>query len=179
MNGINITQRDAEAFGDTIKTKLGNTVRVGLQNMQLLPESAKHYKSRQSVDHIKKGEFDLWLMNEVGLCWPKLEAGDQWFERVLGKLYDSYAIFAHNNQELDSTDRLQYGGVGLVASSEMKHRIIDHGKDPTGLGRWVWVRIQGKEGHTTRIVSAYRPCESDGAGSVFRQHQRILSVGKI
>ena len=105
-----------------------------------------------------------------------MDAGDQWFERVLGKLHDSYALFAHNNQEPELTDKTQYGGVGLIASSELKHRIIDNGKDPTGLGRWVWIRIQGKEGHTTRIVSAYRPCQSDGAGSVFRQHQRVLSA---
>ena len=176
LQGCNITLRDAEAYGDKMLTKRENTVRVGLQNMQLLPESAKHYKSRQSIDHIHQGEYDLWLMNEIGLYWPKLDAGDQWFERVLGKLHDSYSIFAHNNQEHESTDKIQYGGVGLVASSEIKHRIIDQGKDPTGLGRWVWIRIQGKEGHTTRIASAYRPCESDGAGSVFRQHQRVLSA---
>ncbi len=176
MHGCNITKTDAEACGHKMTTKRENTVRIGLQNMQLLPENAKHYKSRQSVDHIKQGECDVWLMSEIGLCWPKLDACDQWFERVLGKLHDSYALFAHNNQEPELTDKIQYGGVGLIASSELKHRIIDNGKDPTGLGRWVWIRIQGKEGHTTRIVSAYRPCQSDGAGSVFRQHQRVLSA---
>ena len=177
MQGCNITRTDAEAFFDTMKTKRDNTVRVGLQNMNLLPESSKHYKSRQSIDHIHQGEYDVWMMSEIGLCWNKVAAGDQWFERVLGKLNDSYALFAHNNQELGSTETIQYGGVGLVASSDIKHRIIDQGKDSTGLGRWVWIRIQGKEGHTTRLVSAYRPCQSDGAGSVYRQHQRILSAG--
>ena len=58
---------------------------------------------------------------------------------MLGKLHDNYAIFAHNNQELGSTDKIQYGGAGLVASSEIKHRIVDKGKDPTGLGGWVWI----------------------------------------
>jgi hypothetical protein len=139
--------------------------------MQLLPENSKHYKSRQSIDHIKQGEYDVWIMNELGLCWPKLAAVDQWFECVLGKLNDSHSIFAHNTQELEVTDTVQYGGVGLVSSSEVKHRIIDQGRDPTGLGRYVWIRLQGREGHTTRIVSAYRPCQSDGAASVFRQHQ--------
>jgi hypothetical protein len=171
MQGRNITRSDAEAYGD----KMNKIVRIGLQNMQLLPENSKHYKSRQSIDHIKQGEYDVWLMNEVGLCWPKLAAVDQWFERILGKLNDSHSLFAHNNQELELSSTIQYGGVGVVSSSEIKHRIIDQGRDPSGLGRYVWIRLQGKEGHTTRIVSAYRPCQSDGAGSVFRQHQRIFS----
>jgi hypothetical protein len=74
--------------------------------MQLLPESSKHYKSRQSIDYIKQSEYEFFLMTEIGLCWPKLEAIDQWFERILGKLNDSYSTFAHNNQELDITGKI-------------------------------------------------------------------------
>jgi hypothetical protein len=144
--------------------------------MFLLPESAKHYKSRQSVDYIKQGEYDFWLMSEVGLCWQKLDSHDQWwFERALGKLQDSFATFAYNDQELPITDKIQYGGVGIVALSDVKHCIIESGKDTSGLARWVWIRIQGREGHTTRIVSAYRPCRSNGASTVFHQHCQILS----
>ena len=84
LHGRNISRQDAEAFGDIMKTKKANTVRIGLQNWQLLPESSKHYKSRQTIDHLRQGEYDFWLTNEVGLCWPKLDASDQWFERVLG-----------------------------------------------------------------------------------------------
>jgi hypothetical protein len=171
INGNNLTLQDAEAFGNIKKTKGDNTIRIGLQNMQLLPENAKHYKSRQTIDYIQQGEYDAFLMTELGLCWPKLAASDQWFARVLGKLQDSMATFAYNDQEMSITKYIQYGGVGIVASSAFKHRIIGSGKDPSGLGRWVWIRIQRKEGHTTHITSAYRPCQSEGAGTVFQQHQ--------
>ena len=77
MCGCNITKKDSNACFDIMKTKRENTIRVGLQNMNLLPERSKHYKSRQAVDHIKQGECDSWLGNEGGLCWSKLEAGDQ------------------------------------------------------------------------------------------------------
>ena len=52
MHGCNITKTDAEACGHKMTTKRENTVRIGLQNMQLLPVNAKHYKSRQSVHHV-------------------------------------------------------------------------------------------------------------------------------
>jgi hypothetical protein len=44
------------------------------------------------------------------------------------------------------------------------------------LGRWVWIHLQGKEGHTIRLATAYRPCESPGASTVFHQQARGLSV---
>jgi hypothetical protein len=51
------------------------------------------------------------------------------------------------------------------------HHIIATGKDPSHLGRWVLARLQGKQGITLRIGSAYRPCELAGhSDSVWEQH---------
>ena len=47
------------------------------------------------------------------------------------------------------------------------------GSDPTKLGRWTWVRIEGKAGESTVFVSAYRPCEStNDTDTVWNQHVR-------
>jgi hypothetical protein len=166
---------DAEAFGDILKNKFPFTWRAGLQNINLLPASARHYKSRQLVNHIREAGFDVHFLNEVGLYWEKLDACDQWSERVIG-LPDSTAIFAHNTTEPGSSDKLQYGGVGIVVTGESKHRIVSRGKDPTKMGRWAWMRMEGKEGHHVRLVCAYRPCESGGAGAVFQQHSRAMAT---
>ncbi len=113
------------------------------------------------------------MLQEVGSHWSKLDPSDQWVERVRN-LADSTAIFANNTREPDFSTKLQYGGVGIVATSEVRHRMIERGKDPSGLGRWVWMRMLGREGHYVRFVSAYRPCSSGGASSVFQQHNRVL-----
>jgi hypothetical protein len=86
----------------------------------------------------------------------------------------STSIFAYNTNEPTLEDKVQYGGVGIVASSDIKHSIVKRGKDPSGIGRWTWLRSSGKEGHHVRYVTAYRPCESGGAGSVFQQQVRAL-----
>ena len=166
---------DAEAFGDTMKKKPPHTMRCGLQNLHLLSEHAKTYKSRQLVQHIRDGEYDVFLMNEIGLYWDMLAAADQWSERIR-ELPDSTAIFANNTTEPLRSEKLQYGGVGIVATGEAKNRITDRGKDPSGLGRWVWIRLTGKEGHNVRILTLYRPCESGGATGVFQQHARGMSI---
>jgi hypothetical protein len=85
-------------------------------------------------------------MQEIGLCWNKLDPSDQWAERVM-PLPDSTSVFAHNTLEPGLSSKLQYGGVGIVATSEVRHRMTSRGKDPSGMGRWVWMRMQGKEGH--------------------------------
>jgi hypothetical protein len=169
-----ISYNDAEAWADTMTTKPEQTVRVGYGNINILSESARNYKSKQLVNHIRDANYDAFMMGEVGLFWPKLDACDQWDERVIG--LDSTAIFGFNNTEPDVTQKLQYGGVGIVAMGEIKHRITARGKDPSGLGRWVWMRMTGKEGHNTRFVTVYRPCVGGGASTVFQQHARAMAA---
>jgi hypothetical protein len=152
-----------------MQSKPPETTRIGFQNIQLLPENSKHYKSRQLINHISQAQLDGFLLNEVGLNWNAVEPGGQWAERTLGKLMGRQGTFAHNSTELGTTETIQYGGVGIVTNQALSSCIIDAGRDPTNLGRWVWLRLQGKEGHTVRIATAYRPCESPGASTVFHQ----------
>ena len=115
-------------------------------------------------------------MNEIGLYWPKIDSSDQWDERMYGALHDSTATFAYNAQEPSVSEPIQYGGVGIIATAEIKFRLQDRGRDPSGMGRWAWIRITGKEGHHTLFVTAYRPCQSGGAGSVYQQHARAMAL---
>jgi hypothetical protein len=66
----------------------------------------------------------------------------------------------------------------MLATAEAKQRIIERGKDPSGMGRWVWMRMAGKEGHHVRLVTAYRPCQSGGISSVFQQQVRVMTAFK-
>jgi hypothetical protein len=135
---FDLTSNDAEAFDNQLAPKPPQTFRATLQNVNILPESSRHYKSRQLINRIREGGYDLWMMSEVGLYWGLLDPSDQWEERVQG-LHNSTAIFAHNTTERSLSSKLQYGGVGMVATSDAKHRIIERGRDPSGMGCWVWM----------------------------------------
>jgi hypothetical protein len=173
-----IGYKDTEAFADSLSKKPAHTFRCAFQNIQVLPESARHYKSRQLVNHLREGKYDLVMLNEVGLSWNKLDAADQWDDHVLiGGLHDSTAIFSYNTQEPTLLAKMQYGGVGIIAMAEAKHMIIDRGYDPSGMGRWAWRRMEGKEGHHMRFVTAYCPCQQSGsASSVFQQQARAMAL---
>jgi endonuclease/exonuclease/phosphatase family metal-dependent hydrolase len=177
--GKNLEKADLEVFGDSLKAKESNNFRVISQNIQKLPESACTERSRRVTSTISSTEADVLLMNEVSLYWPKVGITDKWFERVIGKFRAHRALFGYNTNEHNDTETLQYGGVGIVAVDEAVNRARESGKDPSGLGRWIWMRFQGRQGHMTRVISFYRPCHAaNKEGSVWEQHVRYFK-GKL
>ena len=57
----------------------------------------------------------------------------------------------------------------------MRSGMADKYSDPTKLGRWTWVRIEGKAGEATVFVSAYRPCKNTkGMSTVWNQQVRYF-----
>ena len=146
----NITTQDVEEFGDKMTLpKPDTTFRIVSQNLNNIPESAKTEKSRQIIDFIRKSEASIFAMQEIGLCHSKLPPENQWHERVYGRLQATSSIFGYNRNELHMTDRLQPGGVGLLATDDVGHRVIQRGTDNSDLGRWTWMLLEGKQHHKT------------------------------
>jgi hypothetical protein len=174
LSGKNQDLHDVEEFGDPLHAKQEHTLRIGLHNLFNLSQDKRTSKSRQLITYIIQKSFDVFLMTEDGLCWRKLDNENQWHERILGKFCSSRSMFAYNVTELTTSKALQPGGVGIVATDEVAHRVTCSGKDPTGLGRWTWMQLQGENGIRTRVISVYRPCDSPGPQTVNQQQARYL-----
>jgi hypothetical protein len=129
----NITKEDVEAFGDIMTSPRPESVlRIVQQNVGNLPSNANASKSR------------VFTSQEIGLCLRKLPDEDQWCERVFGRLESSSASFADNSTELATTSVHQPGGVGVISTDDVTHQVILRGRDPTELGRWSWILLEGK-----------------------------------
>ena len=65
----------------------------------------------------------------------------------------------------------------MILTNTMSPRVIGKGKDPTGLGRWTWTRLRGKDRAVT-MISAYRSCKPSTVGiqTVYEQHARALPL---
>jgi len=70
--------------------------------------------------------------------------------------------------------KYQPGGVAITTTFEVTTRYAGTSQDPTGLGRWTSVLINGRQGHSFRVVCAYNPCKSTLLNSVYQQHVRWL-----
>jgi len=104
---------------------------------------------------------DVYLWQEVGLCWAKVTDNDTWKSRT--QRLHLHSNFAYNNTDLKNSVPYQPGGVGVILTNTMTPRVIGKGKDPTDLGRWTWTRLRGKDRAVT-MISAYRPCKPSTAG---------------
>ncbi len=165
-----------ERYGDLMKVKPKGTFRIGFQNIHNMSKNGNTAQHKAMVRHLKEGDYDIMMMSEIGLYWPNVPARDSWAERSLFDLPNSGSVFAYNQTErLPPSGIRQFGGTGIVASAEAAARVKAKGRDLSLLGRWSWMTIQGKEGHTTVVISAYRPVKNvEYIGSVYQQHTRSL-----
>ena len=87
------------------------------------------------------------------------------------------SITSHNVLE-SPKNYYQPGGTMIITRGKIKFRILESGVDPSNMGRWSWQLFSGKRGVTTRVITAYRPCKSNGLTSTYIQQRRILDAKK-
>ncbi len=55
---------------------------------------------------------------------------------------------------------------------QIANRAFESGKDPSGLGRWSWTHLRGKDGLNMRVIVAYWLCKpsTPGTFTIYAQH---------
>lgn len=140
-----------------MKPKLAATFRIGFQNINGLPIHSAS-KLRCINELIQDQELDFYGVQEINLNFNVLPSSEQWKHRTSNVTgYSHHAI----NVNTKSTVTRLFGGTACFMPTTTRHRAISHGNDPTGLGRWCWTLLEGRQGIKTRIVSAYRPASDD------------------
>jgi hypothetical protein len=88
-------------------------------------------------------------------------------------------IAAHNVHE--NLGQIQQGGTSLLLLGHLTEQLDfeKNGKDPTGLGRWTVMTLQG-EGVQTRIVCGYNPCGNNrlNSGTSYQQQRKFFVTEK-
>jgi hypothetical protein len=76
------------------------------------------------------------------------------------------------------TGRYLPGGTTTSVLGEQSSRVIQSGTDNTGMGRYSWVTLQGKENRTITMISAYRVCSTKTPGpfTAYSQQAHIMSL---
>jgi hypothetical protein len=133
-------------------------------------------KDDQLRKFMEESEVDIMAFPEVNVCWHRVQSQHRLEERTLGWFETLHRSIAYNHKEHDAR-RQQYGGNVLLSINNAAHRVMEAGRDSSGLGRWTWTRYRGRNNITTRVICAYRPCfptGSDKSFSVYTQHQRYF-----
>jgi hypothetical protein len=112
---------------------------IGPGGLQQDSESAIQAK-RHLIDQY---DPDLIGWCEVGAYWPKIPQHQRPGELFKFQHKMRY-VTAHNIHDVNKGKRHQQGGTMSMTIGEMTQRLHDQGKDPSGLGRWVWQLFCGK-----------------------------------
>ena len=164
-------------WGDPIpKQKETGKVRFAFQNINGLPVNSQAAKHKNIQHILEELQIDYYGMSEVNLNFPKINRRQQWKDRFPGKFHS----YSTNNEHSNSKAKRLFGGNGCILSNQLTNRVIKSGADETGLGRWVWTLIQGKQGIRLRIITGYRPVTDRGnnANTVFSQHEKYFHDNK-
>jgi len=176
-------------FGDDSRQQDPGVTRVLFQNV--------HGINAQRLDQKQRGLFKCWkdervgiaLLAEMNLHWPSLRQGHSWYDRVKKFATEGHfsSVAYYRHQEIPSPSGFQWGGCSATLLNKVSHRAKSAGEDESGLGRFSWIKLRGRDRQDTEgatgtveqrgprdlvVIAAYRPNKAGpNAGSVWT-HQR-------
>lgn len=143
-----------------LSSKAEGIIRFGSHNFGGLISNPKLAAADDDIirQWVDSREFDIYGIQEVNLNWSKVSQPLQFQERL--KTWwpqdDFKAVQSHNIHWKSETATL-WGGTAIIARDEAASRYVTSGRDKSGLGRWSWTLLRGKQNTRVRVVSAYRP----------------------
>jgi hypothetical protein len=122
--------------------------------------------------------IDVWAWQEVNIKRSKVSQEHKLYYRAKEWFGMATAITAHSIHYKTQTTS-QRVGTSIIVRGALSHILGNKGVDPSGLGRWCWVQIRGKENRLVRVVSFYAPHLPSGPESLGGQHRHHFnSVGR-
>jgi len=96
--------------------------------------------------------------------------------KILQRTHIHAEMVMANSTEPSKTNR-QPGGTFIAINGSYTSQIISQGQDPSGMGRWSFVELLGKNNKRFVIISAYRTCSQTahiGSNMATTQQMQIL-----
>ena len=122
-----------------------------------------------------RNKVDVILgLAETNVNWSRVPAKDTLWESTRTWFEHRIISVGYNIRDKVGKHKQQQGGTATLLKDKIAHRHRDNGFDETGLGRWAWVRIAGKQGCVTRFVNVYCPLKTGKGNTIYTQQLREL-----
>jgi hypothetical protein len=137
----------------------------------------KKVEQMKEIHDKMEADIAAYYEHKLNLCHQKNTHGFNQLFR--GEEAAIQTIAAHNVHE--NVSQIQQGGASLLLFGHLTEQLDfkKSGKDPTGLGRWTVMTLQG-EGAQTWIVCGYNPCSNSrlNSGTSYQQQRRFFVTEK-
>jgi endonuclease/exonuclease/phosphatase family metal-dependent hydrolase len=161
-------------WGHELKPKADSCIRLAFRNINFLPQYKSGTKNSEVMFDIRNASVDIFGMCETNVAWHLVDESDSPHECFRGFFESMKVAYSNNTTEKEDKQIGQVGGTMLLTIENVTNRVLQSGSDPTNLGRWSWVLLQGKDQRKLRVVSIYRPVISSGPTAVYQQHLRYF-----
>jgi hypothetical protein len=153
--------------------KRSGWIRLMFENWNSLGVFTNTWKVDRLKYLIKHLEIDIVAGCEVQCDWSFVGHSSR-FPDILANGQALQGLASHN--KVERIQREQMGGTAVAAVGRLVDLTSDSGSDPTGLGRWTWIKL-GNGTPTTRLLCGYLPCKpgrSSRGRTVWEQHKRFF-----
>ena len=156
-------QQANQSFGDAIVYKDSGSIRFFFQNVKGLTystgvEDYKYYMSQMAVFDV-----DCFGLAETNTAWQQYYLQLGYRESIRRQFRLGKSVFGYPTEAVDKCsmgDTFQAGGCLTTIQGRHTTMVQGHGiVDPTGLGRWSGLTLEGKGGSKLSIITVYRVCE--------------------
>ena len=144
-----------DGWGDPLDNKESGMIRVVSKNICGIKLIKNNQKEIYLKNWIKLREIDILGVQEVNVNWSRMEQEDRALSRMKSMNW-TYITGATSHNKHEKRHKFQYGGTMSLTFEEVAQRTSTTGADPTGLGRWSWVKIDNKK-FSVRVVTVYNP----------------------
>jgi exonuclease III len=152
-------------IGDDINEQT-NIKTILFHNINGIKEEENWFQILMSMNELKADIFGFAEINQTMNHGIK-----QKWEGVTRKFF-TYSRMIHSESDIP-TENYKPGGTMTTVTGKWQAQISDKGSDDSGLGRWSFVKISSNK-QSLVIVTAYRPCVSQGPTTAWMQQWTLL-----
>jgi exonuclease III len=162
---LNPMQTTNLPIGDDINERM-NSDTILFHNINGIKEDSNWFQILMTMNELKANIFGFAEINRTLNHGTK-----QKWEGVTRKIF-THSHMIHSESDIPA-DNYKPGGTMITVTGKWQAQISDRGCDDTGLGRWRFVKISSNK-HSIVIITAYRPCVSQGPSTAWMQQWTLL-----
>jgi len=166
-----ISETDNHHWGDPMTNpKPIHTFRIASRNVNTLSMKQNYLQWKAASHALLQCKVDTFTLQETNVSWNKVH--QQKIQQILRKSMGHVTTVASCSTEISTTSHQRGGTLQAMVGSWVSH-VVKTGKDPSGLGRWSYIEIQGCNNKQFIVLSGYRVCKNQnidmGSNNTFNQ----------
>ena len=159
-----------------------NHIRIFYMNINGLKLGQGGHSLLQLCITLKDKGVDIVCLTETNVHWARAHVYHK-FRKTLTDTWPKQKLsFCTSESDIKWNSDSKPGGTAMFTLNNVSSTVLQKGQYPSGMGRWTFLTILGKNNSRTTIFTMYRPCkgqiETVGDTTIIKQQWSIMQQTK-